>query len=317
MSDQLWNILLLLKQEVYSFSGVAESVWISRTELKINPEKGDKISEGVLIFFERKEFEKSTERAVFVSEKGVCEFENFSVGKFFDPDVLKLFLPFCLAPIIRQKNQTPLSFTHFAQTLDGYIATLSNHSQWIGNDENLVHAHRIRALVDAVVIGNNTLRADKPRLNVRHVKGKNPHKVVIGNSVHKLDSLLAKNANSHGEKIIRVSSVDNSYPLDTAIEQISIDSPNGKIPSGQILKALFDKNIYSVLIEGGSFTSSVFLKEGNIDILQLHIAPVLFGSGIKTFSLPEINTVCEGQYFDHTFYTKIGDAMMFTGFLKE
>ena len=53
-----------------------------------------------------------------------------------------------------------LSISHFAQSVDGFIATKTKHSKWIGNQENLIHAHRLRAMVDAVIIGNNTLKDD-------------------------------------------------------------------------------------------------------------------------------------------------------------
>ena len=89
---------------------------------------------------------------------------------------LQLYLPFIW---ISLQNKLPFICLHVAQSLDGKIATNSGHSKWIGNMENRIHSHRIRALVDGVMIGGNTLRNDKPKLNVRHVEGKDPIKIVI------------------------------------------------------------------------------------------------------------------------------------------
>ena len=65
------------------------------------------------------------------------------------------------------------------QSLDGRIATLSGDAQDISGPDGLAHLHRMRALVDAVVIGVKTALHDDPRLTVRLVEGRNPARVVI------------------------------------------------------------------------------------------------------------------------------------------
>src|SRR5207237_10563778 len=65
------------------------------------------------------------------------------------------------------------------QSLDGRVATESGHSHYINGPAGLAHLHRLRALVDAVVIGVGTALADDPQLTVRRVAGPNPARVVI------------------------------------------------------------------------------------------------------------------------------------------
>ena len=65
------------------------------------------------------------------------------------------------------------------QSLDGRIATESGHSKYINGPAGLVHLHRLRALVDAVVVGVGTAVADDPQLTVRRVAGPQPARVVI------------------------------------------------------------------------------------------------------------------------------------------
>ena len=65
------------------------------------------------------------------------------------------------------------------QSLDGRIATESGHSKYINGPSGLTHLHRLRALVDAVVIGVGTAIADDPQLTVRRVAGPPPTRVVI------------------------------------------------------------------------------------------------------------------------------------------
>ena len=65
------------------------------------------------------------------------------------------------------------------QSLDGRVATESGHSKYINGPAGLVHLHRLRSLVDVVVVGVGTAIADDPQLTVRRVSGPQPARVVI------------------------------------------------------------------------------------------------------------------------------------------
>src|SRR5499433_3469673 len=65
------------------------------------------------------------------------------------------------------------------QSLDGRAATATGHSHYINGAEGLDHLHRLRALMDAVVVGVGTALADDPLLTVRRVAGPHPARVVI------------------------------------------------------------------------------------------------------------------------------------------
>ncbi|MGB8140872.1 MAG: dihydrofolate reductase family protein, partial [Pseudolabrys sp.] len=65
------------------------------------------------------------------------------------------------------------------QSLDGRIATETGHSKYINGPAGLAHLHRLRALVDGVVVGVGTAIADDPQLTVRRVSGPQPVRVVI------------------------------------------------------------------------------------------------------------------------------------------
>src|SRR5437764_3966131 len=67
----------------------------------------------------------------------------------------------------------------FGQSIDARIATPTGHSHYINGAAGLLHLHRLRALVDAVVVGVGTAVADDPQLTVRRVAGPNPARVVI------------------------------------------------------------------------------------------------------------------------------------------
>jgi diaminohydroxyphosphoribosylaminopyrimidine deaminase/5-amino-6-(5-phosphoribosylamino)uracil reductase len=65
------------------------------------------------------------------------------------------------------------------QSIDGRIATPTGHSHYINGEAGLAHLHRLRALVDAVVIGVGTAIADDPQLTVRRVEGPSPARVIV------------------------------------------------------------------------------------------------------------------------------------------
>ncbi|MEY4510581.1 MAG: hypothetical protein RLZZ450_2703, partial [Pseudomonadota bacterium] len=71
-----------------------------------------------------------------------------------------------------------------AVTLDGRTATRSGDSRWITGEPARKHVHRMRDRSDAVMVGVKTVLADDPALNVRHVKGRDPIRVVLDSNLH-------------------------------------------------------------------------------------------------------------------------------------
>ena len=65
------------------------------------------------------------------------------------------------------------------QSIDARIATPTGHSHYINGEAGLAHLHRLRALVDAVVVGVGTAIQDDPLLTVRRVEGPSPARVVV------------------------------------------------------------------------------------------------------------------------------------------
>ncbi|WPP51648.1 RibD family protein [Catalinimonas niigatensis] len=223
-------------------------------------------------------------------------------------EFLTAYLPYCFLPLQARKMGRAVAITHFAQSLDGRIATQSGDSKWIGNEENLVHAHRMRALCDSILIGANTLNFDQPALTVRLVEGKNPQRIVICSSDADFSSLQEKCK----DDVIIVGTCDD--PQIPQTEYFPFE-PNakGRIDCHALLRFLYQRSLYSVYIEGGSATTSGFMEEKATDIVQLHIAPIIFGSGVSSFNLTEITHVQQAVQFDSFFFRPMGNTYMFVG----
>src|SRR3974390_922272 len=145
----------------------------------------------------------------------------------------------------------------FGQSLDGRVATETGHSHYINGPEGLAHLHRLRALVDVVVVGVGTAIADDPQLTVRHVAGPCPARAVVDPR-----GRIGKNA--------RLFAPDGGPRLSRRAE-------GG--PPADILAALAARGFRRILIEGGSHTVSRFIAAGCLDRLHIVVAPIILGAG--------------------------------------
>ena len=70
------------------------------------------------------------------------------------------------------------------------------------------------------------------------------------------------------------------------------------------------------LYRRGSPNDLLLLQDKAVDIMQLHLSPQIFGSGISAVQLPTIDKVAESLEFDPCYYQQVGDQLMFVGQLK-
>jgi diaminohydroxyphosphoribosylaminopyrimidine deaminase / 5-amino-6-(5-phosphoribosylamino)uracil reductase len=181
----------------------------------------------------------------------------------------------------------------FGQSIDARIATPTGHSHYINGSAGLAHLHRLRALVDAVVVGVGTAVADNPQLTVRHVAGPSPARVVIDPS-----GRLPATARLLGEDGIRrivVTRAETQTQLPAGVEHLTLPSPHGQLAPDAILAALAERGFRRILIEGGADTVSRFLAAGCLDRLHVVIAPLILGAGRTSVSLAPIARVEEAM----------------------
>lgn len=217
-------------------------------------------------------------------------------------DFFVLYIVPVLQTFQARANNEMLITAHITQTIDGKIALNNGISQWIGNEADRIHTHRMRALCDGVMIGNKTADIDQPGLNVRHVAGDHPIKIVVGNSRTNIQSLKKE-----GKLLV----ISNSllYPDEPNIKNIVINKP-GRFAATDIASVLLENNIYHLFVEGGANLISGLLKDEAIDVLQIHIAPVIFGSGKDAIALPEIDNLNNAISSKHIQFFKLDDQYL-------
>jgi riboflavin-specific deaminase-like protein len=173
------------------------------------------------------------------------------------------------------------------QSLDGRVATESGHSHYVTGPEDLDRLHRVRALVDAVLIGAGTAAADDPRLTVRRVPGRHPARVVLDPRGRVPTDRALFTGDDAPTYWLRRDAPPG--PLPAHVHFVAIpDGPDGRAAPGTVLELLRGLGLRRILIEGGGITVSGFLAAGALDRLHVTIAPLLIGAGRHGLELPPV-----------------------------
>ena len=173
------------------------------------------------------------------------------------------------------------------QSLDGRVATESGHSKYINGTGGLVHLHRLRTLVDVVVVGVGTAIADDPQLTVRRVSGPQPARVVIDPK-----GRLGADARMFADNGVRrllITEQRTRCRAPAGVEVITLPTIDGQFAPSAILAALAGCGMRRMLIEGGADTISRFLVAGCLDRLHVMVAPIILGVGGPGIVLPSLD----------------------------
>jgi riboflavin-specific deaminase-like protein len=172
------------------------------------------------------------------------------------------------------------------QSLDGHVATATGHSKYINCRAGIEHLHRLRALVDIVVIGVGTAVADDPQLTVRQVAGPQPARAVIDPR-----GRLAATARlfvDDGVRRLLITAEGTRCTPPPGVEVVTLPSQNGHIAPSAIVASLTREGMRRMLIEGGADTVSRFITARCLDRLHITVAPVMLGAGGPGIELPPL-----------------------------
>jgi diaminohydroxyphosphoribosylaminopyrimidine deaminase/5-amino-6-(5-phosphoribosylamino)uracil reductase len=177
----------------------------------------------------------------------------------------------------------PFVIAKFAASLDGRIAAASGDSRWISGPESLEWAHEQRTAVDAIMVGANTIVVDDPQLTARpggQESERQPLRVVVdsGNCTPANASVLQ----GPGRALIATGSrSDPSWrqALEAAGAEVLVLPADGdSLDLRPLLKALAERGVLSLLVEGGGILLGSFFDQGLVDKVQVIIAPMIIGA---------------------------------------
>ena len=173
------------------------------------------------------------------------------------------------------------------QSLDGFIASRTGDADFVTGEIDRTHLHRLRAMVDAVLVGAGTVVADDCRLTVRAVSGEHPVRVVLDprgrvpltsqvfvDGVAPTLWLVGAEARASGR-------VPAPAVLGERVDVATVPvGPDGQVDPAEVLRILRARGLGRVLVEGGGRTVSAFFEADVLDRLYLTTAPVLIGDGV-------------------------------------
>ncbi len=224
------------------------------------------------------------------------------------------------------KRGRPLLTLKAAASLDGKIATRSGQSRWLTGEAARNAGHRFRNRVDAVLVGVETALADDPLLTARPdgVPGHPLTRIVLDSMLRTPPSarvlpraggsstIVAATdaAPSTREKALRAAGAE---VLRTEADR------RGRVSLGPLLRALGERGVRHVLVEGGGRVHGSFIREGLADRLLYFVAPVVVGdarapgaiSGLGALalqSLPRLSNVT---------HEVVGDDLLIQGYFKK
>jgi diaminohydroxyphosphoribosylaminopyrimidine deaminase/5-amino-6-(5-phosphoribosylamino)uracil reductase len=190
------------------------------------------------------------------------------------------------------RTARPFVTWKYAATLDGRVAAADLSARWISSAASRADAHALRAKVDAIMVGSGTVLADDPSLTARDSSGepleRQPLRVVLDRR-HRVPQ--------------------SAQVLDSAAETLVLDTAVPRFA----LKALFDRGVRHVLLEGGPTLAGAFVEAHCVDEVIAYLAPTLLGDGPSALGHAGIGTLAEAVTLDVHSVSRTGGDIKVVG----
>ena len=186
----------------------------------------------------------------------------------------------------------PFVIAKCGMSLDGRLTRPPDEPRWITGRSARRDAHELRACVDVVLVGAETVRVDNPRLTVRRARRtRQPWRVVLTRS-----GKLPQSAHLFSDQLTSRTLIYRRKPL------------------GLVLKNLAKRGITSVLIEGGGEVLGSALDARLIDKIQLYLGPILTGGPVIAFPGRGAKNTANALRLCRVSYRRIGQNVCITGY---
>jgi len=183
----------------------------------------------------------------------------------------------------------PWVIAKWAQSIDGCIADAQGDSKWISSPESRELVHELRARIDAIIVGIQTVLSDDPKLTARPKKSRNqmrtPLRVVLDSNLRMpVNSILVKTIREAPVLVVhRRGSGATIRRRIAALEKRGVQTlavgvdKSGRLNWDTILKELGRRGCANVLVEGGPMVLGTLMAAGFMDEVWIFIAPKIAG----------------------------------------
>jgi diaminohydroxyphosphoribosylaminopyrimidine deaminase/5-amino-6-(5-phosphoribosylamino)uracil reductase len=195
--------------------------------------------------------------------------------------------------LLQLRERRPLFHLKVASSLDGRIATASGESKWITGAASRADGQRLRATHDAILVGANTVAADDPELTCRlpGLDGYSPVRIVLDSKARTSPgSKLALTANKTPVWLVCTGDAPAKARESLqakGVEVIEVASnAQGRVDIPAAARALGERRLTRVLIEGGGEVAAAFLKANLVDRVTSYQAGLLMGGDSRSAVAP-------------------------------
>lgn len=183
------------------------------------------------------------------------------------------------------QTKTPYVVMKYAMTMDGKLVTRTGKSQWITGPAARQRVHEDRHRYSAIMVGVGTVLADDPLLTCRIENGKNPLRIICDTSLRTpLQAQIVTTTDTASTLI--ATAVTDTYKhqpyLDAGCKIMVLPKKEDHIDLNRLMQRLGEKQIDSLMLEGGGTLNWSALQSGIVNKVQAYIASKLFGGSGKT-----------------------------------
>ncbi len=182
----------------------------------------------------------------------------------------------------------PYVILNAAMSLDGKIATRTGDSR-MSSPEDFKRVHRLRASVDAIIVGLNTLLVDDPKLTVKTEKSLKPYRIIVDSSARTpLSSFVVRTAKQTPTVIATTSKAPASKieSLRKKGVQVIVSGSGPMVSLASVLNRLKRMGVRRLMLEGGGTLNWSMLDKGLVDEISVAVTPRILG-GSDAVSLVE------------------------------
>lgn len=219
----------------------------------------------------------------------------------------------------------PFVALKWAMTLDGKIATVTGDAKWISNSISRAYVHRLRDEYDAILVGINTVLRDNPSLTTRLAgkKGKDPLRIILDSSLRVPLDANVVNLESPAPTIICCAAKADKEKISRLEEKgviiWQLPGSAGRLDLSSLLDRLGEREVTSLLVEGGGTVIESFLRQRLADKLYCFIAPKIVGGELaKTPVEGEgVQSMAEAYQLTELNFENMAGDLLVTGYFRK
>jgi len=220
-------------------------------------------------------------------------------------------------------RKRPFVILKYAMTLDGKIATASGDARWVTGEKARAYVHRLRGEADAILVGIGTVLKDDPELTARRRNDKNPIRIILDSQARiPTEARVLQTISQAPTWIVTTSkaSMDRIEALHACGAAVLVveEDTQGRVDWHSLLRTLGEREIVSLLVEGGGTVHASALEAGVGDKVLAFIAPRIIGGTMAPTPVEGkgIDRMAEAIPLTDISIRRLGGDLLVQGYLR-